>query len=76
MPSKESTTLHKKTRDLTGQTCGRLTVFAFVGSRSRKSGQKRLPYWQCQCLCGTVQEMYSRTLLAGTSRSCGCLNAE
>lgn len=35
----------------------------------RKGGRK---YYECRCECGTVREIYYRSLLTGVSQSCGC----
>lgn len=52
-----------------GSTVGRWTVL----SETRKSGRK---YYMCQCECGTVKEIYYRSLETGVSQSCGCLRKE
>lgn len=48
---------------------GRWTVLREV----RKNGKL---YYECRCDCGTVREVYSRSLENGVSRSCGCLRGE
>ena len=48
---------------------GRWTVLREV----RKNGKL---YYGCRCDCGTVREVYSRSLENGASRSCGCLRGE
>jgi hypothetical protein len=30
------------------------------------------PYWECRCICGKVKSVSGGSLLAGTSKSCGC----
>ena len=42
--------------------------------REVSRGGKR--YCECQCECGTVREVYYRSLENGTSQSCGCLRRE
>ena len=39
----------------------------------RKNGHR---YYECRCDCGTVKEVYYRSLENGQSRSCGCLRKE
>jgi hypothetical protein len=60
----------KKTRriDLTGQQFGNLVV---VGYGHTRNG---LAYWQCQCSCGKLVLVLSKTLRQGQKTSCGCLN--
>lgn len=38
--------------------------------------EKGAGYWTCRCICGSVKEVASRSLLAGSSKSCGCLASE
>ena len=52
-----------------GTRVGRWTVLREV----RKNGKK---YYECRCDCGTVKEVYYRSLKEGVSLSCGCLRAE
>lgn len=59
--------------DLTGRTFGRLTVLARAGSTDRAP---RRPLWRCRCRCGVELVVLAASLLAGRTRSCGCLRAE
>jgi len=52
--------------DLTGQRFGRLKVIEFVGNK----------YWNCQCDCGNIKNIYRGSLLGGATISCGCYNKE
>lgn len=52
-----------------GTKVGRWTVLREV----RKNGKK---YYECRCDCGTVKEVYYRSLTEGKSLSCGCLRDE
>ena len=52
-----------------GARVGRWTVLREI----RKNGKK---YYECRCDCGTVREVYSRSLESGVSQSCGCLRGE
>jgi len=55
--------------DLTGRQFGRLTVLSRVPSA-------RATVWLCRCDCGKQKAIRASTLIAGRSRSCGCLNQE
>lgn len=57
--------------DLVGHTFERLTVFE--RSASDKQGRSR---WKCRCQCGTEVIVAGYSLLAGHTRSCGCLQQE
>lgn len=57
--------------DLTGQVFGRLTVVRRAGSTSKWDA-----LWECRCSCGATTIIRGRSLRAGTSKSCGCLNVE
>ena len=52
-----------------GSKIGRWTVLR----ETRKNGTK---YFECLCECGTVKEIYYRSLETGVSQSCGCLRGE
>lgn len=52
-----------------GNRIGRWTVIG----ETRKGGKK---YYECRCECGTVKDVYSRSLESGVSQSCGCLRRE
>lgn len=52
-----------------GKTVGRWTIIGEM----RKKGKK---YYVCRCECGTVKEVYYRSIENGTSSSCGCLRRE
>ena len=57
--------------DFTGKRFGRLLVVGFDGVRSRAH-----LYWKCLCDCGTQKSIQGDHLIAGRSRSCGCLRRE
>jgi len=61
----------RQLRDLTGCTFGRWTVLHRVGSN-----RNGLAIWKCQCECGNVGTVDSKTLRSGRSRSCGCYNRQ
>src|SRR4051812_884893 len=56
--------------DMIGQRFTRLTV---VGEAPRVRGKRR---WHCSCSCGGMATSYQWSLVAGRTRSCGCLRAE
>ena len=56
-----------KRLDLTGRTFGRLRV----SSLSHKEGRDYI--WECLCECQTVCKVKGHCLLAGNTKSCGCL---
>src|SRR6516164_1902107 len=58
-------------RDLTGQPFERLTVVCRDITRPRWR-----QYWWCLCICGKAKSIYGGSLVAGRSRSCGCLNID
>jgi len=57
-------------KDLKGQVFGRLHVIA--QGRSINS----LVSWICKCDCGKIVKIRSGSLVAGYTKSCGCLNSE
>ncbi len=56
-------------RDLTGQRFGKLLILEQTKKRNRSGGI----YWKCQCDCGRVVNVQSKCLIAGNTRSCGCI---
>ena len=56
-----------KSKDLTGQRFGRLTVIA--DSHKRKGGQV---CWICKCDCGNTVEVRTGNLQSGNTTGCGC----
>lgn len=57
--------------DLTGQQFERLKVL----EATEKRKDKRV-VWKCQCVCGNIVEVDSKSLRAGHTKSCGCLRKE
>lgn len=57
----------KKSRDLTGQIFGDLTVI-------KKSGKDKFNRfkWECLCMCGKTSIVQSGNLVSGVTKSCGC----
>jgi len=62
-----------KAIDLVGRVFGRLQVVARAGSTDRTPAR---PLWRCRCACGNEPIVLAAYLLAGRTRSCGCLRAE
>lgn len=56
--------------DLTGREFGKLTV---VDQAPNKEGQ-RGNWWNCLCDCGNAKVASAKSLNAGDTQSCGCLN--
>lgn len=56
--------------DITGQKFGRWTAIERVGTKAGGA------LWKAICDCGNKGEVRSNALRSGTSRSCGCLNAD
>lgn len=61
-----------RTKDITGQVFGRLTVLGPTGEKA-KDGSLR---WLCQCSCGNTHVTVSGNLRNGNVRSCRCLQKE
>lgn len=61
-------------RDLSGQRFGRLTAVSRGGSKIY--GGQRFTTWICVCDCGASTTVVMRSLVTGTTRSCGCLGIE
>lgn len=57
---------NKRFIDLTSKRFGRLVVTSFAGNRQ----------WNCLCDCGGVSIVFSSQLMAGKTKSCGCLRRE
>lgn len=61
----------KRNTDLTGKKFGRLLVVEKTDKRV-----KRHIVWKCQCDCGNTFYAEGRRLVAGESKSCGCIKKE
>ncbi len=59
---------------LTGIKFGRLTALSVAGGRTM-SGRTRWAY-HCKCDCGADSIVMGKNLLAGNSKSCGCLKRD
>jgi len=61
-------TLSKKTKDLTGQSFGKLIVLSPAGTDKHKKAQ-----WRCRCSCGNEATVRSNDLQKkGATPTCGC----
>lgn len=60
--------LPPRSSDLRGQAFGSLTAL-FVGTKD----QNRNTRWVCVCNCGQTTVVRAANLLAGATKSCGCL---
>ena len=58
-------------RDLAGQRFGRLLVLEDGGRRRAGGGL----FWRCRCDCGQEKLVRQDALVAGRTRSCGCLTS-
>ena len=59
-----------KTKDLSNKRFGRLIAIRRVGTKHTYA------LWECVCDCGTRKQVTSRQLVAGLTKSCGCLGQE
>lgn len=63
--------MRTKYKTMLGQSFGRLIVMDFAGV-----DEKRNKLWLCKCSCGGVKLVKHQYLIAGKTRSCGCLKRE
>ena len=65
-------------RDLRNSQFERWLVLDYVAYEKRGKTKHPLHWWKCQCDCSnkTIKEINERTLIANTSKSCGCLSKE
>lgn len=56
-----------KIKDLDGQRFSNLVVLKYLGIEKHKA------QWQCKCDCGNIAIVSSSNLIAGNTKSCGCL---
>lgn len=57
-------------KDLTGKKFNRLTVISYAGKKNGRT------VWNCICDCGNKAVIYSKVLINGSTKSCGCYNRE
>ena len=70
MATQDCTTRSQRTKDLTGQRFGRLTVLYC------SKYIKHAAHWLCQCDCGKKKIISGNNLRRNISKSCGCLHKE
>lgn len=58
-------------KDLTNQRFGKLVVI----SQAENGGSQNVVRWNCQCDCGSKITVYAQSLLAGLTKSCGCIKS-
>lgn len=61
----------RKMKNLAGQKFGRLTAVCPVGKNKQGA-----VLWLCDCECGLDAIIEGRSLIKGSTRSCGCLDRE
>src|SRR3990167_5274116 len=61
----------ERTDNLEGQRFGRI----IVGEQIQRKKTKRVS-WSCICNCGNITIVYASALIAGSTKSCGCLQKE
>ena len=63
-------------KDISGQTFGKLKVIELSHiQRTKQDGtplRQGVPYWLCECECGTVKPIRGASLKNGVQKSCGC----
>ncbi len=62
-------------KDLSGEKFNRWTVISEAEPKIRK-GNRRIRRWNCVCECGTKRVVFEKSLVDGSSRSCGCYHRE
>lgn len=65
-----------KYENLIGQRFNRLTVIRHLGRISVGTAEQYSQLWECQCDCGNVCNVDSRSLKSGNTKSCGCIQGE
>lgn len=60
-----------KTKDITGQKFGRLTVLELDTNSKEKAAK-----WICKCECGAIISTRGSSLRSGHTKSCGCFHLE
>lgn len=63
---------YMKSKDITGQTFGRLTAIRPTGRKTSNGAA----IWECKCSCGNTTYVGISELILGRINSCGCLRTE
>lgn len=66
----------QKRDNILGERFGRLTVVSVGKSYIMPNGKKGGKYFLCKCDCGKTVEVSRTNLISGSTKSCGCLNAD
>ena len=68
--------LRKKSRakDLSGRVFGKLTVISRAKNRQKSPHGPNTVTWRCLCACGQEAIVTAGCLMAGSTKSCGCLH--
>lgn len=61
-----------KRKKLEGMKFADLTVFEYLGQKSRNPGSSKKSMYNCLCVCGKMVEVEAQNLQSGNSKSCGC----
>lgn len=56
----------RNTKNIEGQRFGNLVAVRRVGTKNHQH------IWECYCDCGSVVRVYTRSLISGNTKSCGC----
>lgn len=59
-----------KFTDLSGQCFGSWQILRLAGTTRGGS------FYECQCECGTIKNIFRGNLVSGKTKSCGCMKAE
>ena len=65
-----------RTKDLSGQTFGRLFVKERAENNTSMPSGKSYARWLCECSCGATLIVMAVSLSSGRTQSCGCLNRD
>lgn len=63
---------HKKYKDISGQSFGKLIAVHLSGKK--EISNKKI--WHCKCACGNETDVSYGDLVTGNTQSCGCLKKE
>lgn len=66
----------KQLQDLKGKRFGKLTVVKYCGERTPENSRCKNHTWLCKCDCGKEKIILGASLRSGTTKSCGCYQAE
>lgn len=64
--------MKKRTKDLTGEKFGKLTVIGFDSYKNIGNSTSRSAHWKCQCECGNMVMLDTSSLKYNGRKTCGC----